>query len=71
MIGEKRPTAIPDITFKDRMTIELGGEKVELIYPGLSHSDNLVVMHFPAARALFAVDILSVKRLPFKNRGGS
>ena len=67
IIGEKRPTAVPEITFSDRMTIELGGKTVELIYPGLSHSDNLIVMHFPAERAVFTVDMISVKRLPYRD----
>lgn len=66
IVGEKRPTAVPEITFTDRMTIELGGKTVELIYPGRSHSDNLIVMRFPAERALFAVDFISVGRLPYK-----
>ncbi len=64
--GEGRPTAVPDITFSDRMTIELGGKVVELIYPGRSHSDNLIVMHFPAERAVFAVDFISVGRVLYK-----
>jgi glyoxylase-like metal-dependent hydrolase (beta-lactamase superfamily II) len=63
--GEQRPTAVPDITFNDRMTIELGGKRVELIYPGLSHSDNLIVMYFPEERAVFTVDIITVKRLGY------
>ncbi len=66
IIGESRPTAVPDITFSDRMTLTLGGKTVELIYPGPSHSDNLIVMHFPAERAVFTVDFISVKRLPFR-----
>jgi glyoxylase-like metal-dependent hydrolase (beta-lactamase superfamily II) len=65
IVGEQRPTAVPEITFNDRMTIELGGKTVELIYPGLSHSNNLIVMHFPAERAVFTVDFISVKRLPY------
>ena len=67
IIGEQRPTAVPDLTFTDRMTITLGGKSVELIYLGLSHSDNMIVMHFPEERALFAVDFVSVNRLPYKN----
>ena len=66
IIGEQRPTAVPDLTFTDRMTITLGGKSVELIYLGLSHSDNMIVMHFPEERALFAVDFVSVNRLPYK-----
>jgi glyoxylase-like metal-dependent hydrolase (beta-lactamase superfamily II) len=67
IVGEKRPTAVPEITFSDRATIELGGKTVELIYLGRSHSDNLIVMHFPEERALFAVDFIAVKRLPYMN----
>lgn len=71
IIGEKRPTAVPDITFTDRMTIELGGKSVELIYPGKSHSDNLIVMLFPEERAVFTVDFISVNRLPYRNLSDS
>lgn len=67
IIGEQRPTAVPDITFSDKMTIELGGKTVELIYPGRSHSDNLIVMRFPEERAVFTVDFVSVKRLPYQD----
>ncbi len=65
IIGEGRPTAIPDVTFTDKLTIELGGKVVELVYPGPSHSDNLIAMYFPAERALFTVDFISVKRMPY------
>ncbi len=67
IIGEKRPTAVPELTFSDRLTIELGGKRVDLVYVGLSHSDNMIVMHFPEERALFAVDFISVKRLPYRD----
>jgi glyoxylase-like metal-dependent hydrolase (beta-lactamase superfamily II) len=67
IIGEQRPTAVPELTFERRMTIGLGGKTVELIYPGRSHSDNLIAIHFPAEGALFAVDFISVKRLPYQN----
>ena len=67
IVGEHRPTAVPDITFSDRMTITLGGKSVELVYPGPSHSNNLIVVHFPAERAVFTVDFISVNRLPYMN----
>jgi glyoxylase-like metal-dependent hydrolase (beta-lactamase superfamily II) len=65
IIGEQRPTAVPQVTFSDGMTIELGGKTVELTYLGRSHSDNMIVMRFPEARALYTVDFISVKRLPY------
>ena len=66
IIGEKRPTAVPEVTFSDRMIIELGGKTVELLYLGPSHSNNMIVMRFPAERALFAVDFIPVKGVGFK-----
>ncbi len=65
--GENRPTAVPDLTFTDRMTLRLGGKTVELIYLGLGHSDNSIVMLFPEERALFAVDVVTVNRLPYQD----
>ena len=67
IIEERRPTAVPNITFKKQMTVELGGKSVELKYLGKNHSDNMIVMHFPAERALFAVDFIPVKTVAFKN----
>ena len=67
IVGEQRPTAVPDVTFSDRMTLRLGGKTVELISVGLGHGDNMIVMRFPAERALFAVDIVSVDRMPYRD----
>jgi len=67
ILGERRPTAVPDLTFSDRLTVELGGKKVELLYLGKNHSDNSIVMRFPDERALFAVDFIPVKSLPFRD----
>ena len=67
IIAEQVSTAIPQVTFSDRKTLELGGRQVELIYLGPSHSDNLIAMRFPAERTVFAVDIVAVKRLPYQD----
>jgi glyoxylase-like metal-dependent hydrolase (beta-lactamase superfamily II) len=64
---ERRPTAVPEVTFSERMTVELGGKKVELIYLGKNHSDNSIVMRFPDERVIFAVDFIPVKSLPFRD----
>jgi len=67
IIGEKRPTAVPQVTFTDRMTIELGGTTVELSHVGRNHSDNSIVMRFPAQRLLFAVDFIPVGAVAFRD----
>jgi len=67
IVAEQRPTAVPDITFDQQLTIELGGKSVELSYVGRSHSDNMIVMRFPDERTLFAVDIIPIKTVAWKN----
>ena len=49
----------PDIVYSDRMRLELGGKTVEVIHPGLNHSDDATVMYFPAERAVFATEFLA------------
>jgi glyoxylase-like metal-dependent hydrolase (beta-lactamase superfamily II) len=67
VIGERRPTAVPNVTFSDRMTIELGGTALELVYVGRNHSDNSIVMRFPKERILFAVDFIPVNSYSFRD----
>lgn len=67
IVGERRPTAVPQVTFSDRMTLELGGTAVELVYVGKNHSDNSLVMRFPRERILFAVDFIPVNSYSFRD----
>jgi len=67
IVGERRPTAIPQVTFSDRLTIELGGTVVELSYVGRNHSNNSIVMRFPQERLLFAVDFIPVQSVAFRD----
>ena len=67
IVGERRPTAVPQVTFSDRKTIELGGTLVELAYVGKNHSDNSIVMRFPRERLLFAVDFIPVSSYAFRD----
>jgi glyoxylase-like metal-dependent hydrolase (beta-lactamase superfamily II) len=67
ILKERLPTAVPDLTFSDRMGVELGGKRIELVYLGKNHSDNSIVMRFPDERVLFAVDFIPIKSLPFRD----
>lgn len=67
IVGERRPTAVPQVTFSERQTIELGGTVVELSYVGKNHSDNSIVMRFPRERLLFAVDFIPVNSYSFRD----
>jgi glyoxylase-like metal-dependent hydrolase (beta-lactamase superfamily II) len=60
-------TPTPTIAFTDRMAITLGGKTIDLYYTGRNHSDNMIVVHDPEQRVLFAVDFIPVNSLPFQD----
>jgi glyoxylase-like metal-dependent hydrolase (beta-lactamase superfamily II) len=67
IVAERRPTAVPQLTFSDRLTLELGGTAVELLYVGRNHSDNSLVLRFPKERLIFAVDFIPVQAVGFRD----
>jgi glyoxylase-like metal-dependent hydrolase (beta-lactamase superfamily II) len=69
--GERRPTAVPNVTFSESLTLELGGAVVRLVHVGRNHSDNSLVALFPAQRTLFAVDFIPVEGLAFRTLNDS
>jgi glyoxylase-like metal-dependent hydrolase (beta-lactamase superfamily II) len=60
----------PARLFGDRTTVTLGGKSVEMIHIGPTHSEDMTVLRFPAENAVFLVDFISLKRLPFRTLGG-
>ena len=38
---------LPDVTFSDSYTLEVGGERVELAWHGPNHSPDNIYIHFP------------------------
>ena len=63
IIGEKRPTAVPDITFEESLDLFLGDLQVRLLYFGPTHSDNLIQVHIPGEGVLVATDMAKGKSL--------
>jgi glyoxylase-like metal-dependent hydrolase (beta-lactamase superfamily II) len=51
-------TPVPTIAFDDFMTLTLGGKTVELYYVGLGHSDNNLLLVYPARRLAFGADLI-------------
>jgi len=59
-------TPVPELTFTDRMSIDLGGTHVELLHTGKNHSDNSLVMLLPQHKLLFAVDFIPVETVAYR-----
>ncbi len=61
--------AYPVLSFTDRVQLDLGDQKVELIYIGPSHTGGSIVVYLPDRKILFAGDILFTKYHPFIAEG--
>jgi len=59
-------TPLPDITFKDRYELTLGGRTLVLEYYGPNHGESLVTMRLPKEKILFIVDIVTPRRVAFR-----
>lgn len=55
----------PQLAFSDRLTIDLGGETVELIRVAPSHTEGSVIAYLPARKLLFSGDILFTDFHPY------
>lgn len=53
----------PDVVFKDRYTITLGGKRAELIWAKNRHTSDMIDTYFPDERVLFAGDYVWINRM--------
>jgi cyclase len=70
---ENNGRGLPKRTFKDRMTLGKGNERVELYYFGRAHTGGDAWVVFPALGVLHAGDVFAIKSIPLidANNGGS
>jgi glyoxylase-like metal-dependent hydrolase (beta-lactamase superfamily II) len=60
----------PDLTYTDRLNLNLGGKRVEVISRPIAHADdNTIVRFVDGTNVLFASDWITVHRLPFGTIG--
>src|SRR5437899_8781388 len=70
---EHNGLGLPKRTFKDKMSIGTGNDRIDLFYFGRGHTNGDAWVLFPALRIVHAGDIFSGKNLPLldANNGGS
>lgn len=59
-------TPAPDITFDKKMTLELGGRRLDLYPADLAPTDDYIVVHDPAGRVAMFVDLVQPRNIPFR-----
>ncbi|MFV8784010.1 MBL fold metallo-hydrolase [Microbulbifer sp. SA54] len=64
------PTAMPNITFRDKLDIALGDSRVELRYHGPNNGRGSVSMRFMPANVLYVVDWIVIGRMPYRDLPG-
>ncbi|MEE8295134.1 MAG: MBL fold metallo-hydrolase, partial [Sphingomonadales bacterium] len=64
---ESGHTPVPQRLVLTNDVLELGGAEVDLFYYWNSHTDNLLTIYFPKEKAVFLVDAVGVKRLPYRD----
>ena len=60
----------PDVVYKDKLIVSLGGKTVEMHYTGKNHTDDMSVIYFPEEKTVFIVDFINAKQLPWRYMPG-
>ena len=57
---------IPTVTFKDKYTLKVGNQKLELSYHGVAHEPGNIFIYAPAQRTLMVVDVVFPGWMPWR-----
>ena len=60
----KRP--VPTVTFRDRYTLKVGGQTLELSYHGVAHAPGNIFIYAPEQRVLMVVDVVFPGWMPWR-----
>jgi glyoxylase-like metal-dependent hydrolase (beta-lactamase superfamily II) len=58
---------VPEVTFAETYTLEVGGEVVHLAWHGPNHSPDNIYIHFPGHDALMLIDVVNAGWVPIYN----
>ena len=58
---------IPQISFGKNYSLNLGGTKINLIYPGEGHGKGNIMIHLPLEKVLMFVDVATPRAVPLRN----
>jgi len=65
---ENDPTRpLPDVTFENKYTLEVGGSRVDLAWLGTNHTPDNSYIHFPDHDALMLVDVILPGWVPYNS----
>lgn len=66
LMAERKPdVVVPTLAFRDRLTLILGGRRIEVLFLGKSETDDNVFVYLPKEKILFAVDSIGNRAVPW------
>src|SRR5579862_6303181 len=60
----------PKRTFDKELSLELGGEKIDLYSADLWQNDDYLILHYPGSRVVMTVDFVQPNNVPFRTMLG-
>jgi len=66
--AEEQRTRLPNATFRDRMTLYLGGKEIQILYFGAAHTKGDAILFVPADRIVYMSEVFFSEEFP--NMGG-
>lgn len=65
---KKGKLVYPSITFDKKLTLRMGKEKIEIIYPGAAHTNGNALVYIPGRKVIIMGDMLFHGSLPYIDR---
>jgi len=62
---------LPHITYKDKLTIYLGGKEIQIIHMGRAHTDGDSIVFVPEDRIAYLSEIFNYEEFPYISDGFS
>lgn len=56
----------PTVTFKDRYTLKVGSQTLELTYPGVAHEPGNIFIYAPQQKVLMVIDVVFPGWMPWR-----
>ncbi len=67
-LAERAPR-LTDLTYRDRMTLHLGGKEIQIIHIGAAHTRGDSIIFVPEDRIVYISELLFYDRFPWMNSG--
>ena len=66
---EQQKASLPDQTYRDRVTLHLGGKEIQILHPGRAHTRGDTIVFVPADRIAYLSEVFNFEDFPYSSDG--